>query len=1051
MLLKVSHYRQQTPNGRVMHQGQECCMAIPLSQIVFIEEQAAGIGKSAKIVVHLHPAPSNKEPGPFQSSKNSYIKLSFKEHGQIEFYRRLSEEMTQRRWENVPVSQSLQTNKGPQPGRVRAVGIVGIERKLEEKRKETDKNISEAFEDLSKLMIKAKEMVELSKSIANKIKEKQGDVTEDETIRFKSYLLSMGIANPVTRETYGSGTQYHMQLAKQLAGILQAPLEERGGIMSLTEVYCLVNRARGMELLSPEDLVNACKMLEALKLPIRLRVFDSGVMVIELQTHKEEEMVASALETVSERGSLTSEEFAKLVGMSVLLAKESHVALYLLSYSGHILLPISLADRSTQALPLKYNSDRFLSVLGETEYLFLQEPVHVALSNRTVSVGFHYLGDVNGTLRNVSVMLWEANTNQTLTTKYLLTNQSQGTLQFECFYFKAAGDYWFVMMSQVADNGTQVPCWEKSAFLRVEWPVFHIDLNRTAKAAEGTFQVGLFTTQPLCLFPGDKPDMLVDVIFTDSLPESGTRGQPLEIRASKRTELVQGQWVEFGCAPVGVRAYVTVALKLWGQDSIITSTGPIDLAQKFGYKLTMSPEVTFFRPPGSSPVPPQGPVKSNNVVTVTGISLCLFIIIATVLITLWRRFGRAPKCSTPARHNSIHSPGFRKNSDEENICELSEPRGSFSDAGDGPRGSPGDTGIPLTYRCSAPAAPEDEASGSESFQSNAQKIIPPLFSYRLAQQQLKEMKKKGLTETTKVYHVSQSPLTDTVVDATASPPLDLECPEEAAASKFRIKSPFLDQPVAGTGERSPSRLDCIVPPPNCAVSPSQTLIRKSQMRSTVGREGSSERYHSRSYLFRRTASFHETKQSRPFRERSLSALTPRQVPAYSSRMRTWDQMEDRCRPPTRSAHLLPERSDHFQGAGRTSSPLGPLSKSYTVGHPRRKPDSGDRQAGLVAGAEKMEPHRAHRGPSPSHRSVSRKQSSPIFPKDSYQKVSQLSPSHFRKDKCQSFPVHPEFAFYDNTSFRLTEAEQRMLDLPGYFGSNEEDETTSTLSVEKLVI
>ncbi|XP_020033981.1 vacuolar protein-sorting-associated protein 36 isoform X5 [Castor canadensis] len=244
----------------------ECCMAIPLSQIVFIEEQAAGIGKSAKIVVHLHPAPPHKEPGPFQSSKNSYIKLSFKEHGQIEFYRRLSEEMTQRRWENMPVSQSLQTNRGPQPGRVRAVGIVGIERKLEEKRKETDKNISEAFEDLSKLMIKAKEMVELSKSIANKIKEKQGDITED-------------------------------------------------------------------ELLSPEDLVNSCKMLEALKLPLRLRVFDSGVMVIELQSHKEEEMVASALETVSEKGSLTSEEFAKLVGMSVLLAKER---LLLAEKMGHL-------------------------------------------------------------------------------------------------------------------------------------------------------------------------------------------------------------------------------------------------------------------------------------------------------------------------------------------------------------------------------------------------------------------------------------------------------------------------------------------------------------------------------------------------------------------------------------------------------------------------------------------------------------------------------------------------------------------------------------------
>ncbi|XP_012890268.1 PREDICTED: vacuolar protein-sorting-associated protein 36 [Dipodomys ordii] len=185
----------------------ECCMAIPLSQIVFIEEQAAGIGKRRLFV------------------EQSSTKISF----------------------------SFQ-----------------------------------AFEDLSKLMIKAKEMVELSRSIANKIKEKQGDVTED---------------------------------------------EERGGIMSLTEVYCLVNRARGMELLSPEDLVNACKMLEALKLPLRLRVFDSGVMVIELQSHKEEEMVASALETVSEKGSLTSEEFAKLVGMSVLLAKER---LLLAEKMGHL-------------------------------------------------------------------------------------------------------------------------------------------------------------------------------------------------------------------------------------------------------------------------------------------------------------------------------------------------------------------------------------------------------------------------------------------------------------------------------------------------------------------------------------------------------------------------------------------------------------------------------------------------------------------------------------------------------------------------------------------
>uniref|UniRef100_A0A672R0C6 Vacuolar protein-sorting-associated protein 36 n=1 Tax=Sinocyclocheilus grahami TaxID=75366 RepID=A0A672R0C6_SINGR len=331
----------------------ECCICIHLSQIIFFEEQAAGIGKSAKIVIHLHPAPENKEPGPYQHSKYSFIKLSFKEHGQIEFYRCLTEEMTQKRWENTPVSQPIPTGIGPKAGRTRAVGIVGIERKgvLMSFLSCFYSNISlffQAFEDLSKLMENVSYSVGLWVGLLSctiqpwssllvliqliyifpcrpkrwwrslnplTTKDKQGDITEDETIRFKSYLLSMGIATPVTRETHGSGTQYHIQLAKQLGDMLQAPLMERGGMMALTEVYCLVNRARGMELLSPEDLVNACKMFESLKLPLQLRVFDSGVMVVQLQSHSEEEMIASALDNVTE-------EFAKLLGLSVLLLKK---------------------------------------------------------------------------------------------------------------------------------------------------------------------------------------------------------------------------------------------------------------------------------------------------------------------------------------------------------------------------------------------------------------------------------------------------------------------------------------------------------------------------------------------------------------------------------------------------------------------------------------------------------------------------------------------------------------------------------------------------------
>ncbi|XP_074073312.1 thrombospondin type-1 domain-containing protein 1 [Macrotis lagotis] len=831
-------------------------------------------------------------------------------------------------------------------------------------------------------------------------------------------------------------------------------------------------------------------------------------------------------------------------------------------------------------------------VLGEAEYLLLGQPSHIALSNNTVSVDFQYPDGKNATMRNVSVLLLDVSKNQTITTKYLLTNQSQGTLEFECFYFREAGDYWFILSSAKMDNSTRVPWQEKHALLKVEWPVFHIDFNQTSKATGHILQVGLFTNQPLCSFTTDRPDILVDVTFANSISElKESRDQPLEKRISKRVSLASVQWIEFDCAPIGSQAYATVSLKLHDTESVITSTGPVDLVHRFGYKLVTVPELTCeslvdvvivpppctfaqgmvtvykdtvrnrpgwlaenivplgaskttfnctlfamgknkycfefnlsskshfssreecmmiqrnietwslwqawnpcsvtcgdgvrdrqricltsspskpgcvgtsietslcsleecftVKPSSPSPVLPKGPLKASNLVTVTGISLCLFIIIATVLITLWRKFGRAPKCSTPARHNSIHSPSFRKNSDEENICQLSEQRGSFSDGGEGPLVNPGEINIPLTYRRSVQLTPEEEISGSESFQSNAQKIIPPLFSYRLAQKQLKEMKKKGLTETTKVYHVSQSPLTDTVVEGAAGAALDPESPEEATVNKFRIKSPFLDQLALHPGERPHSRLDFNVTLANPALSPSQTLIRRTHPKYVGSKGGQSERSYPRHSHFRRTASFHETKQVRPFRERSMSTLTPRQVPAYNSRTRTWDHGEDRFRPRSRGAYPCPEKLDHPQGTGMVNEPISPPSKSHTLGLPAKKPDLiNDRPAGLVNGTDRAEPHRHRRGPSPNHKSISRKQPSPTAPKDSYQRVSPLSPSQYRKDKCQSFPAHPEYAFYDNTSFGLTELEQRMLDLPGYFGSNEEDETTSTLSIEKLVI
>lgn len=201
-------------------------------------------------------------------------------------------------------------------------GIIGIERSILEKQKATNESISTAFQDLNKLMIKAKDMVNLSKNISNKLKEKQGGITDDETVRFKSYLLSLGIDEPVTRDTYRSDEEYFRKLAKEILNIIENPVNEAGGVMVLTDAYCRVNRARGLALLSPEDFLCGCSMLESLGMPIVLREFDSGVKVLQSSAHNETVIAEDTVNILKQTGKLNAEELARMLGISVILAKQ---------------------------------------------------------------------------------------------------------------------------------------------------------------------------------------------------------------------------------------------------------------------------------------------------------------------------------------------------------------------------------------------------------------------------------------------------------------------------------------------------------------------------------------------------------------------------------------------------------------------------------------------------------------------------------------------------------------------------------------------------------
>ncbi|QCD85809.1 ESCRT-II complex subunit VPS36 [Vigna unguiculata] len=216
-------------------------------------------------------------------------------------------------------------------GTVRMVGVSGILRKEQEMWESTDRSLQEAFQDLNALMSKAKEMVMLAEKMRLKLlsgSSSQANATNDEEMGSKEemqdWLLSVGIISPVTKES--AGALYHQQLSRQLADFVKIPLEKAGGIINLIDIYCLFNRARGTELISPDDLLQACSLWEKFDVPVVLRKFDSGVMVIQTKSHSDEEVFNKVKMLVMKpdalRAGISASDAARTLGVAPAMAKE---------------------------------------------------------------------------------------------------------------------------------------------------------------------------------------------------------------------------------------------------------------------------------------------------------------------------------------------------------------------------------------------------------------------------------------------------------------------------------------------------------------------------------------------------------------------------------------------------------------------------------------------------------------------------------------------------------------------------------------------------------
>lgn len=236
------------------------------------------------------------------------IKISFRAAGDKTFHDRLKGAMTQRKW----LLQSAPPIPKPLPSLTRddfdketglarraitrptssPVGIAGLERRGLENRKNNEVVIGTAFEDLEALMASAKDIV----AIAEKFAVDSGRDAPEARSVFSESAAALGMVTTKDKLNSGSDNLYLSELSRNLAEYLSddrtGVLRAEGGVMSLVDLWAVFNRSRnGAELVSPLDFHKAAHLWEKLSLPVRLRRFKSGLLVVQRSDWNDEKTI----------------------------------------------------------------------------------------------------------------------------------------------------------------------------------------------------------------------------------------------------------------------------------------------------------------------------------------------------------------------------------------------------------------------------------------------------------------------------------------------------------------------------------------------------------------------------------------------------------------------------------------------------------------------------------------------------------------------------------------------------------------------------------------
>ena len=156
------------------------------------------------------------------------------------------------------------------------------------------------------------------------------ELTDGEMSEIQEVMFTMGMAGDFTSHVSKtmSGKKFYQDLAREIEKFLDHVIQSDkfSGVMGLIDLFCLYNRARGTDLVSPEDVKIACETIHASSTKYCIKFYQkSGLRTIQLKSFNETAYFQKLALLLADHPGMTADKLATHLKINLAIIKE-HIA-----------------------------------------------------------------------------------------------------------------------------------------------------------------------------------------------------------------------------------------------------------------------------------------------------------------------------------------------------------------------------------------------------------------------------------------------------------------------------------------------------------------------------------------------------------------------------------------------------------------------------------------------------------------------------------------------------------------------------------------------------